>query len=147
MGFGVVVTLCLILAAAYPQIIAVRTKKPGHRPALFVIFYALLFFFSNFGPNTTTFVIPGEVFPTKYRSTAHGLSAASGKAGALIGVFGLNASKAKPPVGIGEQKTWALLCAFELLGLFCTFLIPETKGKTLEELGEGAALRGKLEKK
>jgi len=41
-------------------------------------------FFSNFGPNTTTFIVPGEVFPTRYRSTGHGISAASGKIGAII---------------------------------------------------------------
>lgn len=41
-------------------------------------------FFQNFGPNTTTFIIPGEVFPTRYRSTAHGICAASGKLGAII---------------------------------------------------------------
>ena len=41
-------------------------------------------FFENFGPNTTTFVIPGEAFPTRYRSTAHGISAASGKLGSII---------------------------------------------------------------
>lgn len=31
-----------------------------------VVIYALTFFFSNFGPNTTTFIIPGEAFPTRY---------------------------------------------------------------------------------
>ena len=41
-------------------------------------------FFSNFGPNTTTFIVPGECFPTRYRSTGHGISAASGKMGAII---------------------------------------------------------------
>jgi MFS transporter, PHS family, inorganic phosphate transporter len=41
-------------------------------------------FFSNFGPNTTTFIVPGEAFPTRYRSTGHGISAASGKIGAII---------------------------------------------------------------
>ena len=40
------------------------------------------------GPNSTTFIIPAEVFPTKYRSTCHGISAASGKAGAIVGAFG-----------------------------------------------------------
>lgn len=35
----------------------------------------------NFGANATTFIIPGEVFPTKVRASAHGISAASGKAG------------------------------------------------------------------
>ena len=51
---------------------------------VFVFLYCLANFFQNFGPNTTTFVIPGEVFPTRYRSTAHGISAASGKFGAII---------------------------------------------------------------
>jgi MFS transporter, PHS family, inorganic phosphate transporter len=46
--------------------------------------YCLANFFQNFGPNTTTFIVPGEVFPTRYRSTGHGISAASGKTGAII---------------------------------------------------------------
>lgn len=54
----------------------------------FVFLYCLANFFQNFGPNTTTFVIPGEVFPTRYRSTAHGISAASGKLGAIVAQVG-----------------------------------------------------------
>ncbi|GAA5824144.1 hypothetical protein JCM5353_006159 [Sporobolomyces roseus] len=50
----------------------------------FVFLYCATNFMQNFGPNTTTFVVPGEVFPTRYRSTAHGISAASGKFGAII---------------------------------------------------------------
>ena len=46
--------------------------------------YILAQFFFNFGPNTTTFIIPGECFPTRYRSTGHGVSAAAGKIGAII---------------------------------------------------------------
>jgi PHS family inorganic phosphate transporter-like MFS transporter len=46
--------------------------------------YCLCNFFQNFGPNTTTFLVPGEVFPTRYRSTAFGMCAASGKVGAII---------------------------------------------------------------
>lgn len=45
--------------------------------------YVVCQFFQNFGPNTTTFIIPGEIFPTRYRGTAHGFSAASGKIGAI----------------------------------------------------------------
>eukprot|EP01135_Chromosphaera_perkinsii_P010328 Nk52_evm1s2117 gene=Nk52_evmTU1s2117 len=33
--------------------------------ALLLVLYGLTYFFSNFGPNTTTFMIPAEVFPTK----------------------------------------------------------------------------------
>jgi PHS family inorganic phosphate transporter-like MFS transporter len=54
----------------------------------FTFLYCLANFFQNFGPNTTTFVIPGEIFPTRYRSTAHGISAASGKLGAVIAQVG-----------------------------------------------------------
>lgn len=52
--------------------------------AAFVVLYCIANFFENFGPNTTTFIIPGEVFPTRYRATAHGISAASGKFGAVV---------------------------------------------------------------
>ena len=50
----------------------------------FVVLYCLANFFQNFGPNTTTFIVPGEAFPTRYRATAHGISAASGKFGAVV---------------------------------------------------------------
>jgi len=46
--------------------------------------FCLANFFQNFGPNVTTFVIPGEVFPTRYRATGHGFSAACGKLGAIV---------------------------------------------------------------
>lgn len=54
----------------------------------FVFLYCLTNFFQNFGPNTTTFIVPGEAFPTRYRSTAHGISAASGKLGAIVAQVG-----------------------------------------------------------
>lgn len=49
-----------------------------------VILFCLANFFCGFGPNTTAFIFPGEVFPTRYRSTGHGISAASGKIGAIL---------------------------------------------------------------
>jgi PHS family inorganic phosphate transporter-like MFS transporter len=54
----------------------------------FVFLYCLANFFQNFGPNTTTFIVPGEAFPTRYRSTAHGICAASGKLGAVVAQVG-----------------------------------------------------------
>lgn len=55
----------------------------------FIALYGLSFFFSNAGPNPTTFIYPSEVFPTKLRSTLHGMSAASGKLGAIVGTYGI----------------------------------------------------------
>ncbi|CAN0886351.1 Low affinity inorganic phosphate transporter 1 [Linum grandiflorum] len=31
----------------------------------FVVMYSLTFFFANFGPNATTFVVPAEIFPAR----------------------------------------------------------------------------------
>ena len=41
----------------------------------------------NAGPNSTTFLLSGEVFPTAIRASGAGLSAAIAKAGAILGVF------------------------------------------------------------
>ena len=41
-------------------------------------------FAGQFGPNATTWLLPGEVFPTDIRATCHGISAATGKVGALV---------------------------------------------------------------
>ena len=59
------------------------TQSPS-KLKLLMFLYCLANFFQNFGPNVTTFVIPGEVFPTRYRATGHGLSAACGKLGAIV---------------------------------------------------------------
>jgi PHS family inorganic phosphate transporter-like MFS transporter len=54
-------------------------------PPLLVAIYGLTFFFANYGPNTTTFIFPSLVFSRECRSTLNGISAAAGKAGALVG--------------------------------------------------------------
>ena len=55
--------------------------------APFVLLYGVSYFFTEFGPNTTTFVYPAEIFPVDVRATAHGISAAAGKMGAFAGAF------------------------------------------------------------
>lgn len=41
----------------------------------------------NAGPNSTTFALPAEIFPTEMRASGHGFAAACGKAGAALGTF------------------------------------------------------------
>ncbi|GAB9472085.1 hypothetical protein Gpo141_00009277 [Globisporangium polare] len=81
-GFTAMTILFLCLAIFWDDL-----KKNA---VLFIIVYGLALFFSNFGPNTSTFVMPTEMFPTQIRSTCHGFSAAMGKAGAAIGSFGFS---------------------------------------------------------
>lgn len=104
--------------------------------------YVVANYFFNFGPNTTTFIVPGECFPTRYRSSGHGLSAAMGKVGAIVAqVISLPLlTKDAPNPCTGKACTpWLdrlmqIFALFMLCGTFSSLLIPETKGYTLEEL-------------
>jgi len=89
------------------------------------------FFFANAGPNTTTFVLPSESFPTEVRATCHGISAASGKLGAVIG------ATAMAPIlsHYGLEVVFYICGMVSMLGAFITFIgIKETRGHSLDEL-------------
>lgn len=78
-------------------------------------------------------MVPGECFPTRIRATAHGVSAGSGKIGAVI------AQAAFVPLVNSHPHPWLervmqIFALFMLCGVFTSLLIPETKRKTLEEL-------------
>jgi len=96
--------------------------------------YVLCQFFSNFGANSTTFIIPGEVFPTRFRSTAHGLSAGAGKVGAVFAQTLVGPLKNKGGKNKWLDHVMQIFAVFMLCGLGTTFLVPETKRKSLEEL-------------
>ncbi|KAI5460386.1 major facilitator superfamily domain-containing protein [Mariannaea sp. PMI_226] len=128
MGFTILTILFIVMGFAYHKL-----SSNG-----LLAIYVLAQFFFNFGPNTTTFIVPGEVFPTRYRSTSHGISAASGKIGSIIGqgaistlrTHGATADNAAPWL----DHVLEIYALFMLLGCFTTLLIPETARKTLEEL-------------
>lgn len=129
MGFSVLTILFATMGFAYNRLTETRTNTKG-----FVFLYCLANFFQNFGPNTTTFIIPGEAFPTRYRSTAHGISAASGKVGAIVAQVGF--AKLVNIGGTGKfvKHILEIFAFFMLTGIFSTLLLPETKGRTLEDL-------------
>ncbi|KAK7243066.1 hypothetical protein RIF29_37850 [Crotalaria pallida] len=137
MGFFFMTVFMFALAIPYDH-----WKQKENRIG-FIVMYSLTFFFSNFGPNATTFVVPAEIFPARLRSTCHGISAAAGKAGAIVGAFGfLYASQSKHQkdvdsgyhTGIGIKNSLIVLGVVNFLGMLFTFLVPESKGKSLEEL-------------
>ncbi|ETV97948.1 hypothetical protein H310_09262 [Aphanomyces invadans] len=110
---------------------------------LFVILFGLTLFFSNFGPNMSTFVMPTEMYPTAIRSSCHGFSAAMGKAGASIGSYGFSLWVKNPSFGYaGAFYTFAAISlATIILTWFCMFdnnegsevMDDEFKNKLLDE--------------
>lgn len=107
--------------------------------APFIAVYGVSYFFTEFGPNTTTFVYPAEIFPVTVRTTGHGVSAAAGKLGAFAGAYAFPAMLASGMGLRGSELVAAVIC---LGGLVLTAaLLPEPKGRSLEELSEQAYTR------
>jgi PHS family inorganic phosphate transporter-like MFS transporter len=109
-------------------------------PIVMLLLYGLTFFFSNFGPNSTTFILPAETFPPHLRSTLNGFSAACGKLGATIGSAAF--VPLKSAVGLGP--TMLVCAAISLLGLVATYaFVEDRRGKRME--GEGGEGGGQAE--
>lgn len=125
-GFTMETILFIIVAAAFHPL------KDRSVPAFVVIFVLIQFFF-QFGANATTFIIPAEVFPTRFRATAHGLSAACGKAGAILAAFGFNVLVNNGGKNAFLPQTLGIFAAIQFVGLLATiFLVPESKGLDLD---------------
>jgi MFS family permease len=125
-----------VMAAAFAGLWLV----PGATTTLvpFLLLYGLSYFFAEFGPNTTTFVYPAEIFPVRVRATCHGIAAAAGKIGAFAGTYAL--TSLLPAIGLA--RTSALVAVAAVLGLLVTVtLLPEPRGVSLEELADGPAVR------
>jgi MFS transporter, PHS family, inorganic phosphate transporter len=107
------------------------------------------------GANTLTFILPAEIFPTRYRCTCHGISAAAGKLGsvfvqAILPHMSFGGVKANDP---NSHRLGYLFIIFGIVmgfgALFAWALIPEVQNrrddeggfkfpsKTLEDLGMG----------
>lgn len=92
--------------------------------------FALMHFFHNIGPTNITYLYPVEIFPTPIRATAMGISTASSRVGAILGVF------AFPLLVSGLNLTYGLLffALFEFIGFVVTItLAVETKGLSLDQ--------------
>jgi Sugar (and other) transporter len=202
-GFLAMTTFMAAMAGSYDILLnpnsyggnSLSPDQPGKRNG-WITMYAFTFFFANWGPNSTTYIVPAELFPTAWKATGHGFCAAVGKAGAIIGAFGflfaaqphkLEATWSFPcsydtdfyystdtpperlgcklrtscPIGlvatgsavpspcdycnpklssgcatyaVGIEGALGILVGINILGMFTSFMVPETMGKSLEEL-------------
>lgn len=119
-GFSIM-SLSFLLLGLIPDIVNNVTG--------FLILYGLSYLFTEFGPNTTTFVLPSELFPTEYRATGHGLSAGIGKLGAFFGVLLFPITESF----FGLNITFVIVSIICLMGIITTSVLTEPKGKSLED--------------
>lgn len=88
-----------------------------HTPALLVLLYGMTFFFANYGPNTSTFILPSLVFSPTCRTTLNGVSAAAGKLGALTGATLFEPVAEK----YGDAHVMCICSAIAILAFLMTF--------------------------
>ncbi len=128
-GFGMMALAYGLLAIA-PALTSITLA--------FLLVYGVSYFFTEFGPNVTTFVYPAEIFPVMVRTSAHGIAAAVGKIGAFIGAFAFPylLSNFHLP---GAMAVAAVIC---LAGLLLTvFTLPEPNQRSLEDVSHEHAAR------
>ncbi len=98
--------------------------------APFLLIYGISYFFAEFGPNTTTFILSAELYPVSLRTTGHGLSAGIAKFGAFIGVFVFPLLVNR----LGLNGTLTITFAFAVAGFLLTLLLPEPAMQSMESL-------------
>lgn len=126
MGF---VALAVIFSML--MVLSESTLKP---PAwIMIVLLGSIFFFMNLGPNTTTYIISAEIFPTLMRATCHGVSAASGKVGALLGAFMFPHAEARYGMGL----VYAACAIAAILGAISTYFFTPRCPCTLASIDEG----------
>lgn len=127
-GFlGMAVGLTLLALAGDPTVAGASNLSLVL--AGFIIFNLLM----NMGPNATTFLLSGEVFPTAIRASGAGFAAAFAKAGAVFGTFAL--PLLKQIIGISNLLFLLALVCVLAAGITAIFRV-ETAGRTLEAVGQ-----------
>jgi len=124
LGFAMM-GLCFLIIAAVPGLTTAVVP--------FLLVYGVSYFFTEFGPNMTTFVMPSELYPVSMRATGHGISAGVGKLGAFIGVFLFPILQ----TSLGLRGTLLLTAGVSALGFALTLVLPEPAGRSLEDMPTG----------
>jgi len=119
-GFAMMFVLFIACGAAYDTLVADYIQ-------LFQFLYFFSSFWNQFGPNCVTWLVAGEVFPTDVRAFFHGISAATGKAGAIVATQVFSR--------VSTQDTFYASAAAGAIGaIFTMIFLPDTTGLDLFEL-------------
>lgn len=127
---GIVMCLSFILPAVISMLV-----KPATNHFLIVFFLFLYVAFYSFTWAPLTWVIVGEIFPLSIRGRASGLASSLNWLGSfLVGLlFPIMTAH------MSQEIVFAIFGVICLLGvLFVQFFVPETRGRTLEQIEQEA---------
>jgi MFS transporter, putative metabolite transport protein len=125
------------IGCALGLFIAAQSVRYDGGTKMMLIFagFMLFNFMTNLGPNSQTYLIAGEVFPTAIRGIGAGFAASFAKIGACMTAFLFPILLAD----IGTAALLYLLVGASLLGALVTWLFRiETAGVSLEHIGVDA---------
>ncbi|KAI9851420.1 MAG: Inorganic phosphate transporter pho84 [Thelocarpon superellum] len=140
-GFVALAVMFIVIGSTFQHLLS--NNLAGAIIPLYVICQILF----NCGPNSTTYIIAAEVFPTRYRCTCVGISAAFGKLGSVVAQVFLGYVKFGTANYL-DQQDWLgyvllVFSAFMIVGAILTyFWIPDTQTRDgrslpLEDLALG----------
>merc|ERR1719215_1216581 len=124
-------SMLMYAAAGMAVCFMILSVKLEHDRVRCLWIFALMRSLDVLGPGMVTFCLPAQVFPTRIRATAHGISAASGKLGAVVGtvIFPMLYAAA------GLQAVMACMAFVSAIAALFTQLFTPLYGEsTLEEI-------------
>ncbi|MCH5462995.1 sugar porter family MFS transporter [Lactobacillus sp. LC28-10] len=109
----------------------INKLDPNVNPMMIVVFLSIYVAFYSFTWAPLTWVIVGEMFPLAIRGKAAGLASSCN----WIGSWAVGLLFPIMTAAMSQEAVFAIFGAICVLGvLFTRFFVPETKGKSLEEI-------------
>lgn len=133
----------LIMGASFLLPAIINTVVPNADPMMIVVFLSIYVAFYSFTWAPLTWVIVGEIFPLAIRGRASGLASSFN----WIGSFLVGLLFPIMTASMNQEAVFAIFGLVCVLGvLFVTFRVPETRGRTLEDI-ETNTVGGRSNKK
>lgn len=120
-------------------VLAIGARGLKQETLVFDALYILQLSFQSL-PGVTTMAISAEIFPSAVRGTAAGISAASGKIGAMMGSYVFSELKNKHEI---TAIFWSVVGTMMLATLLTQLAIPLYNGNTID-LADSLAREGKV---
>eukprot|EP00035_Acanthoeca_spectabilis_P023853 m.451240 g.451240 ORF g.451240 m.451240 type:complete len:448 (-) comp20118_c0_seq1:6-1349(-) len=127
-----------LIAVAYASLaVCFHVSAEGLKWPKFIVFCCCTFALSC-GPNVGTYVLPATLYPFHVRTTFHGLSAGSGKLGAVVGTFIYNPIQESAGIAAVLWVQTAISIVAALLSIY--FIDKECYDKADDEVSESTPL-------